>query len=112
MPLEVKDILDFIKDYDVLKGWRPEDIVKAITSAIDLHTLAYTVDDATGKLTSICIAKWHDNCCGVHIIAVAGIPGSLRALIKHLKKNYPNVKTLTAYRSGKFVEYNVAKNLW
>lgn len=110
-PVQVKDVVFFLKQYGVLKDWSPSQITKAVTEAIKNNTLAYTLDDETNKLTSICIAKWHDNCSDLHIIAIAGVKGSLRILVKHLKSAYPEVKMLTAFREGKPTTYNVSR-LW
>jgi hypothetical protein len=105
-----QDIYTFIKSQPILKDWSDEQIMEAIFESLNSRLLAYSVD-SDSNLDSICLARWYDY-CSLHIIAISGFRGSLRQMIHHLRVKFPEVKYLTAFRSGKFVRYNVAKNLW
>jgi len=99
----IKDCLDLIREYHVLEGWTDEQIVHQISSSISQNCMAY-IKDENNTLTSICLGRWHGNCC-LHVIAIAGNKGSLRELLQHLKLRFPHIEKITAYRHGKSVEY-------
>lgn len=101
----VEDCVRFIRERGVLSDWKDVQIIDQIIDSIHCHSMAFGLDK-NNKLISICLARWHGNCC-MHIIAIAGDKGELKALYKHLRKQFPQVNKLTADRKGKYVEYNI-----
>lgn len=103
----VEESVRFIRHYGLLKDWSDAQIINQILKCIQQNSMAYCVDE-NQKLISICLASWHDS-CSMHIIALAGIKGSLERMLGHLKTKYPTIKYLTATRRTKPVTYNVEK---
>jgi hypothetical protein len=103
----IADCVNYIRSKGILKDWTTMQIANQIMTCLKENSFAFQTD-INNKLISICLGRWHNSCC-LHIIAIAGEPGSLKLLIRHLKHVYPTVKTLKAERYGKQIEYNVER---
>ena len=107
MPMpNIDDGLKLIRSRGDLKNWSSEDIKKAISRSIKDDCFAYTVDEG-GDLTGLCFGYWRSD-SEMHIQYIVG---SLQHFVCYLHDRFPNCKSLTMYRRGKFKTLTADK-LW
>jgi esterase/lipase superfamily enzyme len=113
--LQVKDCIPFLRRYKMLDNWTDAQIAVTIHKSIKHNLFGYMMNG--NHLTGICFGKYKytkDNLrhrkCYIHIIAIAGVFGTLKAMIRYLKATHPEVEILTAFRKKKkFVSYSIER---
>lgn len=105
--LKVDDAVEFIRSKELLNEWSNDQIKKEIQNAIGQNAFTFHVSQF-GDIDGIVIGKWKEYGKVLHIVTISG---DLDLFVDHLKRHFPDCKTLTAERYGRQIEYTVGENL-
>jgi hypothetical protein len=104
MSVSLQEAVEFIKSRPEFSEWTEEALAARITEAVRDIALTYTRDEH-GKLNGICLGYWKSK----QHFHVSIIIGKISNFINYLRSLFPECKTISGMRSGKYREYSITK---
>lgn len=109
------DIVAYLKNHEgskvAFKGWSTAQLLSTLDDAIKSATFLYAVNEKTGALDGIVVARADSKTKTMHVIGiVTSQKYVLRKFLDNFSQNYPHWK-LTGNRNGTLVAYPKATKM-
>lgn len=113
--MNLYDIVAYLQNHKgsnvAFKGWNTLQLLQAIEEAIRNSTFLYAVDEKTGALDGIVVARADNKAKTMHVIGIVTSKRYvMRKFLDYFEKHYPHWK-LTGNRNGTLVAYPKATKM-
>lgn len=108
--ITVQDALGYIRQRGkILKDWPDDRVITLLSKAVDEDSIIHSVDEKTGLINGILVARVNHNSKIFHVSAIqTDEPSVMPSMILWIITHFPDY-TISAHRKGQDVVYDVYK---